>query len=150
MTAQELWKQFKRFIPVSTDAYEAWMFGAAPDKLLGLVMQGKKRGTASAYEIYVAENQKVPEPGDYSVLLNSKNEAVCIIQDVSVTIKPFREISEVEAKIEGEGDSSLAYWRNVHEEFFTEEMQSIQKTFSEDMIVVFEEFKVVFDLSLVK
>ena len=33
------------------------------------------------------------------------------------------EVSEEHAYKEGEGDRSLAYWRAVHEEFFTKEFE---------------------------
>lgn len=45
---------------------------------------------------------------------------------------------------EGEGDGSLEYWRNVHDEFFSKEMAEIGKLFDEDMPVVCEEFELVF------
>ena len=44
---------------------------------------------------------------------------------------------------EGEGDRSLEYWRKVHEEFFTEELESIDQKFNEDIKLVCEEFELV-------
>jgi uncharacterized protein YhfF len=45
--------------------------------------------------------------------------------------------AEMAAK-EGEGDKSLAFWREGHREFFTRE-----GTFAADMWLVFEEFALV-------
>jgi len=38
---------------------------------------------------------------------------------------------------------SLEYWRRVHKEFFGEELKENNIEFSEDMLVVCEEFEVV-------
>ena len=46
-----------------------------------------------------------------------------------------RVTAEMAAK-EGEGDKSLAFWRQGHQEFFTRE-----GTFAPDMWLVFEEFE---------
>lgn len=84
-----------------------------------LVLKGIKTGTASAYPLYEIKNEKLPKAGDYSVILDSKNEAVCVIQTTEVYVVLFKEVSEEHAVKEGEGDGSLEYWRNVHIEFFT-------------------------------
>lgn len=47
---------------------------------------------------------------------------------------------------EGEGDKSLAYWRQVHEEFFTEWLEEAGLTFTPDSKVVLEEFRKVYPL----
>ena len=47
---------------------------------------------------------------------------------------------------EGEGDKSLAYWRQVHEEVFTEWMSEAGLTFTPDSKVVLEEFRKVYPL----
>ena len=45
---------------------------------------------------------------------------------------------------EGEGDRSLAYWREVHKRFFTEELKEADLEFDEDMKLVCEEFEAVY------
>ena len=44
----------------------------------------------------------------------------------------------------GEGDGSLAHWREVHRAFFTEELAGAGLCFTEDMPVLFEEFELLF------
>ena len=84
MTAGELWHKYCHEMKIDeTTPYEAWAFGgdgATAGELLELVLQGRKFGTASAYDEYVVENalEELPKVGDYSVLLNSKGEAVCV------------------------------------------------------------------------
>ena len=118
MRAEELWKAYceKENIDIDTP-YSAWGFGDAPDQLADLVLKGIKTATASAYDLYFMEGEEepLPQPGDYSIILDSKDEAICIIQTTKTTVVPFNEVSEEHAYKEGEGDRSLAYWRAVHE-----------------------------------
>ena len=132
MRAEELWKAYceKENIDIDTP-YEAWGFGDAPDQLADLVLTGIKTATASAYDLYFMEGEEdpLPQSGDYSVILNSKDEAVCVIQTTKTTVVPFDEVSKEHAYKEGEGDRSLAYWRAVHEEFFTKEFEETKTLF---------------------
>ncbi len=138
MTAEEIWRRS------GIDAeYEAWAFGGAPDKLAALVKAGVKTATCSALCFYEIENEPLPRAGEYSVILDAAGGAVCVIRTVKVYITAFREVTPEHAYKEGEGDRSLAYWRAVHEEFFTEELGSAGLRFSEDMLLVCEEFEVV-------
>ncbi len=138
MTAEELWKRSGL-----TGTYEAWPFGEAPDKLADLVVQGIKTATCSAYDLYSMNNERLPQAGDHSVILNSNGEAVCIIKTLKVYVTEFNKVSEEHAFKEGEGDRSLEYWRKVHESFLTNELASINKTFDGNTKVVCEEFEVV-------
>ena len=139
MTAEELWKRSG-----ISGMYEAWAFGEAADKLADLVVRGIKTATCSAYDLYEIEGEPIPEAGEYSCILDSKDEAVCIIRTTKVTVIPFNAVSEEHAFKEGEGDRSLEYWREVHESFLSRELASVRLEFNEETKVVCEEFEVVF------
>ena len=139
MTSEELWKK-SGFI----GTYEAWSFGEAPDELADLVMQGIKTATCSAYDLYLINNEPLPKAGDYSVILNSNEEAVCIIKTLKVYVTEFNQVSQEHAFKEGEGDRTLDYWRKVHIRFLTNELASVNKTFDENTKVVCEEFEVMY------
>ena len=139
MTSEELWKKSG-----FTGTYEVWSFGEAPDKLADLVLQGIKTATCSAYDLYVINNEPLPQTGDYSIIVNSNEEAVSIIKTVKVYVTEFNKVSEEHAFKEGEGDRSLDYWRRVHESFLTNELASVNKLFDENTKVVCEEFEVVY------
>jgi len=144
MTAQEMWEAFVKEKNIEDAEYDAWAFGDDADKLADLVQCGIKTGTSSAYPLYEVENEPLPEASGYSVILNSKDEAICIIENTKVYVVPFCEVSSDHAFKEGEGDRSLTYWRRVHEEFFSECMEEAGLTFDENMKVVCEEFRVVY------
>ena len=139
MTSEELWEKSGL-----SGTYEAWPFGEAPDKLAELVLKGIKTATCSAFDLYQIYNETLPQEGDYSVILNSKEEAVCIIKTLKVYVCEFSQVSEEHAFKEGEGDRSLKYWRKVHSNFLTNELASVNRLFDEHTKVVCEEFEVVY------
>ena len=139
MTAEEMWKQSGL-----AGEYDAWAFGEAADKLAALVREGIKTATCSAYDLYEAEGEDLPLPGKTSVILDSADEAVCIIRTTRVYVVPFDEVTAEHAFREGEGDRSLAYWREVHESFLKEELSSIGRSFDGSTRVVCEEFEVIY------
>ena len=135
MNAQELWNKYKKINPSIGDVIDAWQFGLEADLLAKLVLEGTKTATASAYDLYAVDNDPLPEVGFYDVILDSKDQAVCIIQIKKVSVVPFKE---------GEGDKSLAYWRDVHEAFFKPYFKECGLTFTPESLIVLEEFEVVY------
>jgi uncharacterized protein YhfF len=139
MDAKTLWEQSKL-----EGEYEAWAFGEAADKLADLVLKGIKKATSSVYIVYKIENEPIPKEGEYSVILNSKGDAVCIIKTTKVNILKYKDVPASFAAKEGEGDLSLEYWREVHKNFFTGELASVGLKFDENIEVVAEEFELVY------
>ena len=146
MTPKEMWQAYEKINPEIGDEIDAWAFGALADELAELVLRGEKTATASAYELYKLENKPVPQVGTLDVILDGQDQAVCIIEITKVTVVPFKQVSAEHAFKEGEGDKSLNYWRQVHEEFFTEWMAEAGLSFSEETGVVLEEFRKVYPL----
>ena len=145
MRADAMWQSYTADHPEAANAgFEAWSYGDAPDELVSLTLAGIKRATASAMPLYAVEGEAIPTAGSYSVLLFSRGEAACVLRTTAVRIVPYCEVSAEFASREGEGDLSLAYWRRVHESFFTRTMAEAGLTFTQDMPVVCEEFEVVF------
>ena len=144
MTGKELWESFISDNNITDCEYEEWAFGTQADLLAHLVLIGEKTATASAYPLYELENEPLPTEGEYSVILDSRDNAVCVIQTKKVTVLPFNEVSAEQAYKEGEGDKSMAFWREVHEKFFTECLLEAGREFTPDMKVVCEEFVVVY------
>ena len=144
MSGKELWDLFSRQFHVAQSSFDAWAFGAEPDLLAHLVLSGEKTATASAHPLYALEDEPIPEVGEYSVILDSREEALCVIRTTKVTLIPFCDVPASHAYKEGEGDKSLAYWRRIHAAFFTQCMAEAGLEFTPEMIVVCEEFEVVF------
>ena len=140
MTPEQLWNEYKTINPAIGDKIDAWAFGVEPDQLADLVLKGEKTATASAYDLYQIDGEPIPQAGTFDVILDGQGQAVCIIKVTKVAVVPFNQVSAEHAFKEGEGDKSLAYWRQVHEEFFTEWIAEAGLSFSEETGVVLEEF----------
>lgn len=146
MKPQEMWNAYKQINPSIGDEIDAWAFGVEADLLADLVLKGEKTATASAYDLYAVDNDPLPQEGTFDVILDSQDHAVCIVEVTKVSVQPFHQVSADHAYKEGEGDKSLAYWRQVHEEVFTEWMSEAGLTFTPDSKVVLEEFRKVYPL----
>ncbi|QPC45546.1 ASCH domain-containing protein [Mangrovibacillus cuniculi] len=141
--SKEYWNRFwEKQGETAPTSVTAWQFGASPDQLAQLVIDGIKTATCSGYVFY-GEDEPLPAVGDYSVVLSSKDEPVAIIKTTSVEVMPMNEVSEDFAISEGEGDRTYEYWRSAHEKFFTKELAELGLEYTEDMMLVCERFELV-------
>lgn len=127
--------------------YEAFYFGDSQplaDELAALVLQGTKRATAGSVWSFEAQGKRLPRPGDLSIVTNWAGQPLCVIETLSVEVRPFNEVSAEFAAIEGEGDGSLAYWQREHRAYFSRECERAGRRFEEGMLVACECFGVVY------
>lgn len=148
MNISEFWKEFLKVMnkDESTKYIDCFHFELTEklaNELLQLVLTGQKRATASSLLAYEIDDERIPQVGDYSIVTDWEGTPRCVIETTAVTIIPYKEITFDICKREGE-DDSLESWQRGHKRFFTEEGQAIGYEFSEEMPVVFEDFKVVF------
>ncbi|HIZ96948.1 MAG TPA: ASCH domain-containing protein [Candidatus Janibacter merdipullorum] len=122
----------------------AWAFGVTPelaDELLALVLAGTKTATASALWDYEAEGEDLPSEGTLGIVVDGSGHPRALVVTTRVRTVLFDEVDAEHAYAEGEGDRSLANWRRVHEDFFTEHAAH-DRGFAPDMPVVLEELRV--------
>ncbi|WP_375000447.1 ASCH domain-containing protein [Aeromicrobium sp. CTD01-1L150] len=124
------------------------------DHLLALVLDGTKTATASARWDYGAGpegegadsgqertgDEQLPAAGDLAIVLDGRGHPRALIEVTEVRVVPFQEVDAEHARLEGEGDLSLRYWRESHERFFTE-FASHDRGFDPAMPVVLERFR---------
>lgn len=144
MKKDELWEAYRFVNPMIGDTYQAWSFGVEADALANLVVSGQKCATTSLYVWYERGGERLPQVFDYNIILNGRDEAVCIVETTNVIIVPFNEVTEEHAFKEGEGDRRLKTWQEIHRSFFTKELLEIGLHFHDEMLVVCEEFRVVY------
>jgi len=147
MNAKEMWTNYtNQFCENKNKTYEAWHFSndeKNANELAELVVNGEKTATASGFCFYKFEHEEIPKVGSFSIVLDWNDNAKCIIRISKVYTLPFNKVTKEHACKEGEGDKTLLYWRNVHKRFFSEELNEYKKAFNENMMVVCEEFEVV-------
>ena len=110
--------------------YQAWSFGnnqEMADRLGKLVCVGKKTATSSLLWWYEGGIEPLPEVGDHSIILDGLDQPLCIIQTTELSVLAFNEVAEAHAYLEGAGDRSLLYWREVHWGFFSKECLELGK-----------------------
>ncbi|MGY5765210.1 ASCH domain-containing protein [Brachybacterium sp. DNPG3] len=146
----DFWAEARAVRPeLPVDLPEAWAFGATPehaDGLLALVLDGTKTGTASSLADYEADSESggepggepVPAVGDLSVILDGAGRPRAVLEVTVIEIVPFDEVTAEHAHAEGEGDRSLAAWREIHERFWRDYSAA---GFTPDMPVVCERFR---------
>lgn len=113
------------------------------DELLALVLEGKKRATASSLLAYEREGIAPPRVGDLSIVTDFAGNPRCVIETRAVTVLPFRDMTYDICKREGE-DDCLESWQRGHERYFTDDGRQLGYAFSWDMPVLFEDFEVVY------
>ena len=113
------------------------------NELLKLVLIGQKRATSSSLLAYQITGERIPHIGDLSIVTDWKGIPKCVIETTDVTIILFKDITFDICKREGE-DEDLESWRKGHISFFSSEGNELGYKFTEDMPVIFEDFKMVF------
>jgi uncharacterized protein YhfF len=151
LIAAEYWNAFLASLsPLSTyygKIYILERFGDSlqlADELGQLVVSGIKTATSSALWMWEAEKTLLPQPGFLSIILDGRDQPICIIETTEVYVCRFNTVDEEFAHDEGEGDLSLAYWRDVHKSFFSRQLTKIGKEFSEELPLVCERFRVIY------
>lgn len=151
MTIDQFWQDFLATLPpdapAHTAAYVAEAFGDNPalaDELAALVLAGKKTATCSSLWEWEAEANPPPAPGAFWIVLDGQGAPLCVTETVEVALRRYDEVDAQFAYAEGEGDRSLAYWREAHRRFFTRTLPAIGKEFATDMPLVCERFRIVY------
>ncbi|MEX0289558.1 MAG: ASCH domain-containing protein [Flavobacteriaceae bacterium] len=114
------------------------------NELIKLVLKGKKRATSHSLLGLQYRKEPLPKIGDFTILTDWDGNAKCIVRTVAVRLKPFFAIRSSYAKLEGEGDGSLDYWKKVHWDYYTRELEPFGRVPRDSMIVVCEVFEKVF------
>ena len=143
----DYWNRFKKENQITSQLVNAWSFGDNPqlaDELLELVLTGKKTGTATLVIELKKEGEKMPEVGDYNIILDGKGKPSAIIRTTSVIIKPFNQVEEEYAYSEGENDRTLESWKREHWKYWTRKGQKLGFKMKEDLLVICENFKLVY------
>ncbi len=122
--------------PRTWNGLETFSFGAGPeaaDALGALVVAGRKTATCWA----VRDGQQT-EVGKRVVMLDGAGRAWAIIETLELRQMRFDEVDADFARDEGEGDLTLADWREGHRAYFTRE-----GSFAPDMLLYCERFRLV-------
>ncbi|GAA0437671.1 ASCH domain-containing protein [Virgibacillus salarius] len=143
---KKYWNMYAKENDLNMNLPEAWMFGDGTkemgDELGSLVVNGIKTGTCAAHCVYELEGEEIPKVGQYGIVLDGDNNPLAIIKYTKIDFIKMNEVSSDFARSEGEGDLSYDYWYREHVKFFTWELSQYGLTFTPDLLLVCQTFKV--------
>jgi len=143
---KKYWNSFKNSYPeyVSYDQPVSFYFcdnKKDADECADLVVNRVKRATSPSVWSIKKNKEKFPEIGDIAIVTDWEGFPKAIIRTIKVDIVKFKDISPEYAFLEGEGDKSLAYWRNVHLEYYSNEMSAFGELPDDNMDIICEQFE---------
>ncbi|MFE7181740.1 ASCH domain-containing protein [Streptomyces erythrochromogenes] len=121
--------------------------GPLRDQLVAAVLNGAKTSTTGLLAEYEAEREPLPEPGARSLLVDSDERGVAVVEVTAVEVLRLADVGLGHALDEGEGYTSVAEWRRAHEEFWhSEPVRTVigdpEFTVDDDTLVIAERFRV--------
>jgi len=148
MTPDQIWSDYCSATGHSGTYRGVDAFGdgaALQNELLALVLDGTKQATCSLARDF--NEERPPEPGDHWIITDGHNVPKAIIRTRSVEPRPIREVDETFARIEGEGDKSLKYWKQSHDAYFRHQGDREGFVYDDSMIGLCEQFDVVWPIN---
>ena len=133
--------------PTRNEQYVAEGWGDSPrmaDELGALIASGTKTATCSALWEYEAEGEPLPKVGSKTIVVDGNGNPLCIVEMTEVEVVPYDRVDARFAYEEGEGDRSLAYWRDAHWRFFSRTLPNVGREPTTEMPLVCERFRVIY------
>jgi uncharacterized protein YhfF len=124
----------------------AWSFGVTreqADEFVAMVLAGTRSATSSSIWDYQATGAPLPQVGTLGIVLDGADTPRVLIATTAVAMVPFGEVPAEHAYLEGEGDRTLADWRERHRRTLAEHAQH-GRGFDATMLVVLERFTVLY------
>jgi uncharacterized protein YhfF len=147
---EAFWREYLARLPADHPHHsatpDAFGFGDEPilaSELAELMLAGRKRATTGLSTEFAALGAPLPRAGDLSIVVHGDGRPAALIELTKVDSVPFDEVDEAYAAVEGEGDGSLAYWRDAHERYFNEVCRRLGGRFDGRTPVICQTFRVV-------
>ncbi|MER7278258.1 ASCH domain-containing protein [Dactylosporangium sp. NPDC000244] len=92
--------------------------GELRDKLVAAVLDGSKTTTTGLLQDYELDQEPLPVVGRRAAVVDSAGRRVGVIEVVEVRVARLGDVDLAHAVDEGEGDATVAQWRETHERFW--------------------------------
>jgi uncharacterized protein YhfF len=122
--------------------------GPLRDQLIAAILSGAKTATSSLVVEYELEGAPLPVVGRRTVVVDSADRHVAIIETTDVRLIPVGDVDVAHVRDEGEGYQTVADWRAEHEKFWHSDQMRTQLgdpafRITDDTIMVAERFQLV-------
>jgi uncharacterized protein YhfF len=147
------WAGYLRSLPAGAAEpsryFEASAFGAEgeselADELAELVERGIKTATSSLLRYYQEGNHPIERVGDLCIVLRSTGQPCCVIEMTEIRTIPFGEVDAAFAADYGEGERTLAWWREHLGDYYAGHSADKGWSFGDETPMVCKRFRVVF------
>ncbi|MFV2099579.1 ASCH domain-containing protein [Micromonospora sp. LOL_024] len=122
--------------------------GPLRDRLVAAILSGAKTSTTGLMIEYERDGEPLPVVGDRSVLVDSDDRPVAVIELSEVRLVRLGDVDLSHARDEGEGFETVAGWRAGHERFwhgpeYRAYLGDPDFTVDDDTLAVVERFRLV-------
>jgi uncharacterized protein YhfF len=152
---ERYWDQFLNSIPSGKERpkryLESFSFGfsvADAKQIASLVLAGTKTATGAVLWADEADGRIAPKTGDLSIVTLGGDDPVCVIETTDIRTIPFDEVTEDYAWQGGEGDRSMAAWREIYWSYIERECRRLALEPSAKTPLLMEKFRVVYSAPL--
>jgi uncharacterized protein YhfF len=129
--------------------------GSLRDRLTALALAGTKTATAGLLVEMELDGEAVPQPGERSVLVDSTQRPVAVVETVACRVVRLADVDDRHAIDEGEGYANAAEFRAAHERFWNGYLDDLRArlgdpafAITDDTLVTAERFRVVMRLDV--
>lgn len=139
MTYLDMWSQFLTNNQIEDVDYGVFQYDKED---LEKLMSGKIKAEISPYEVIRVNDYAIPFVGDYNIIIDDKDNAICVIKTTKVSIIPFNDIKEALAiKL---GFDGLKEFKNIYKDILTSELKEININYQDEALCVIEEFEIIY------
>lgn len=142
------WSGFleEKQLPADTACADYFSFGKTEqeaNEVLKQVLRGKKRADCRLLREYELSGRRVPKKGELKAVTDADGTPRCVIETTAVRKLPFAEVTFEQCR-RVDGAKTLEEWQEKHRRLFDESAQECGFSFTEDMIVLIEEFRLIY------
>ncbi|MEQ1800362.1 MAG: ASCH domain-containing protein [Gammaproteobacteria bacterium] len=112
------------------------------ERLTGYVLDRQKTGVFSQPEDF--PDGRLPEAGDFAVLVNFSDEPRCLIRYDECTVLPVNQVGPEHVAVETAALRDVAAWRKFHRSYWEPVLAARGEAFSDDLPIVFQRFTVLY------
>lgn len=140
----QMWEAFSEENPdLKEYKYRRWVFDESSinNNIIEKIIQKKVTGESFSVEFFNANNQKIPEVGEYNVIVQGIYP-ICIVKTVDIIYSTWGEVDSELARIEGY--STAEKWRAAKKYKFQTICDRMEYEFNDDLELFFEVFEIVY------
>jgi uncharacterized protein YhfF len=144
---QAFWADVRKAVPDLPDNYRVRRASGNPEFaeiIMDLILTEKKRGLFGLKLLQDRQPEQVPTLGGVMVLVDFEGIPRGAVQTVKITPAPYKDINDEDLAVEGPEARQLDVWQNIHWPYWTTMLEPHGLSPSEDMIVVVEQFKLIY------